>query len=222
MIFQRWLRRFSVQAATVSLLLLAGCQPLDGSAVLGGGDPLGEADLVDGGQPLPPTPEQQLVAAGEAPPVQLLIPALSLEIPVVPMGWERVMGVAGQLTTRWVVPADAAGWALNSSPAGGDGNVIVAGHQAYGAAVFAAISLGELAVGQELYLVDGAGRTFLYRIVELPDPIPLLGATAEEAAQAALYSAPTQRAQLTLMTGWPLATTTHRLFVVAERVTASE
>lgn len=221
MIFQRWLRRFSVQAAVVSLLLLAGCQPLDGSAALGGKDPLGEADLVNEEQPLSPTPEQQRLAAGEAPPVQLLIPALSLEIPVVPMGWERVMG-AGQLTTRWVVPADAAGWALNSSPAGGDGNVVVAGHQAYGAAVFAAISLGELAVGQELYLVDGAGRTFLYRIVELPAPIPLLGATAEEAAQAALYSAPTQRAQLTLMTGWPLATTTHRLFVVAERVTASE
>ncbi len=221
MIFQRWLRQFSVQAAVVSLLLLAGCQPLDSSAALGGKDSLGETDLVDGGQPLSPTPEQQLLAAGEAPPVQLLIPSLSLEIPVLPMGWERGM-VAGQLTTRWVVPADAAGWALNSSPAGGDGNVVVAGHQAYGAAVFAAISLGELAVGQELYLVDGAGHTFLYRVVELPDPIPLLGATAEEAAQAALYSAPTQRAQLTLMTGWPLATTTHRLFVVAERVTAPE
>jgi len=219
MIFQRWLRRFSVQAAAVSLLLLAGCQPLDGPAALGGRAPGEEGLLGDGG--LPPASEQPTAAAEGAPPVQLGIPALALEIPVVPMGWERVV-VAGQSTTRWVVPADAAGWALNSSPAGGDGNVVIAGHQAYGAAVFAAISLGELAVGQELDLRDGAGRSFLYRIVELPDPIPLLGATVEEAAQAAAYSAPTQSARLTLITGWPLATTTHRLFVVAERVTALE
>lgn len=219
MIFQRWLRRFSVQAAVVSLLLLAGCQPLDGSAALGGRAPGEEGLLGDGG--LSPASEQPTAAAEGAPPVQLGIPALALEIPVVPMGWERVV-VAGQSTTRWVVPADAAGWALNSSPAGGDGNVVIAGHQAYGAAVFAAISLGELAVGQELDLRDGAGRSFLYRIVELPDPIPLLGATVEEAAQAAAYSAPTQSARLTLITGWPLATTTHRLFVVAERVTALE
>ena len=219
MIFQRWLRRFSVQAAAVSLLLLAGCQPLDGPAALGGRVPGEEGLLGDGG--LSPASEQPTAAAEGAPPVQLGIPALALEIPVVPMGWERVV-VAGQSTTRWVVPADAAGWALNSSPAGGDGNVVIAGHQAYGAAVFAAISLGELAVGQELDLRDGAGRSFLYRIVELPDPIPLLGATVEEAAQAAAYSAPTQSARLTLITGWPLATTTHRLFVVAERVTALE
>ena len=219
MIFQRWLRRFSVQAAAVSLLLLAGCQPLDGAAALGGRAPGEEGLLGDGG--LSPASEQPTAAAEGAPPVQLGIPALALEIPVVPMGWERVV-VAGQSTTRWVVPADAAGWALNSSPAGGDGNVVIAGHQAYGAAVFAAISLGELAVGQELDLRDGAGRSFLYRIVELPDPIPLLGATVEEAAQAAAYSAPTQSARLTLITGWPLATTTHRLFVVAERVTALE
>ena len=219
MIFQRWLRRFSVQAAAVSLLLLAGCQPLDGPAALGGRAPGAAGLLGDGG--LSPASEQPTAAAEGAPPVQLGIPALALEIPVVPMGWERVV-VAGQSTTRWVVPADAAGWALNSSPAGGDGNVVIAGHQAYGAAVFAAISLGELAVGQELDLRDGAGRSFLYRIVELPDPIPLLGATVEEAAQAAAYSAPTQSARLTLITGWPLATTTHRLFVVAERVTALE
>jgi len=137
------------------------------------------------------------------------------------MGWERVV-VAGQSTTRWVVPADAAGWALNSSPAGGDGNVVIAGHQAYGAAVFAAISLGELAVGQELNLKDGAGRSFLYRIVELPAAIPLRGSTVEEAAQAAADSAPAQSARLTLIPGWPLATTTPRLLVVAERVTALE
>ena len=139
MIFQRWLRRFSVQAAAVSLLLLAGCQPLDGPAALGGRAPGEEGLLGDGG--LSPASEQPTAAAEGAPPVQLGIPALALEIPVVPMGWERVV-VAGQSTTRWVVPADAAGWALNSSPAGGDGNVVIAGHQAYGAAVFAAISLG--------------------------------------------------------------------------------
>jgi sortase (surface protein transpeptidase) len=149
------------------------------------------------------------------PPVQIAIPSLALEIPVAPMTWESAV-VEGQRTTRWVVPDDAAGWALNSAGAGGTGNSVVAGHQARGAAVFEAISLGEVEIGQDILVLDEIGNTYVYRVVEVSEPIPLIGATAQEAAQAAAYVAPTSDARLTLVTGWPAETTTHRVFVVAE------
>ena len=117
------------------------------------------------------------------------------------------------------MPDEAAGWAPNSARAGDAGNVVIAGHQARGEAVFAPISLGEVEVDQEIVLADETGNTFTYRVVEVSEPIPVVGATDAEVAQAAAYAAPTTDARLTLITGWPAATTTHRVFVVAELVT---
>jgi sortase (surface protein transpeptidase) len=131
------------------------------------------------------------------------------------MGWETVE-IDGQRTTQWVVPEDVGGWALNSVGAGEAGNVVIAGYQMYGNAVFAALALGEVEPGQEILLTDEAGAEFVYRVVEVAEPLPLLGATAEEQVLANAYIAPTTDARLTLVTGWPAATTTHRIFVVAE------
>jgi LPXTG-site transpeptidase (sortase) family protein len=161
-----------------------------------------------------------LVAAAN-PPVQIDIPSLTLKIPVAPMGWESAV-VDGKRTTRWVVPDDAAGWALNSAGAGDAGNIVIAGHQARGAAVFEAIAMGEVETGQEILLADAAGNTFTYRVVEVSEPIALIGATAQDTAQAAAYAATTADARLTLVTGWPSATTTHRIFVVAELAADAE
>jgi hypothetical protein len=67
-------------------------------------------------------------------------------------------------------------------------------------------------------LTDGDGITFVYRITEVTDPIPVTGATPDEIARASTYFAPTTTARLTLVTGWPDFTTTHRIFAVAEFV----
>lgn len=149
-----------------------------------------------------------------SPPVRLQIPALALDVPVVPMTWDVAM-VDGKRTTRWVTPEDAAGWAVNSAGVGALGNVVIAGHQARGAAVFEAIALGELEVGQQIVLTDEAGLTVSYQVAAISQPIPLVGASEEERALAAAYVAPTADARLTLVTGWPSATTTHRVFIVA-------
>ena len=166
----------------------------------------------------PEAPDEAPSALPGNPPVAIEIPALALVIPVTPMGWESTE-VGSQTTTRWVVPDEAAGWAPNSARAGDAGNVVIAGHQARGEAVFAPISLGEVEVDQEIVLADETGNTFTYRVVEVSEPIPVVGATDAEVAQAAAYAAPTTDARLTLITGWPAATTTHRVFVVAELVT---
>jgi sortase (surface protein transpeptidase) len=94
--------------------------------------------------------------------------------------------------------------------------LILAGHQALGDAVFAPLALGDITVGQTVELTDSAGTTFAYRIVEVSDPIPVLGATEADDALARSYVQPSETPILTMMTGWPDFTTTHRIFAVAE------
>jgi sortase (surface protein transpeptidase) len=149
-----------------------------------------------------------------AAPVRLQIPDVELDVPVTPMGWIVAM-VDGKRTTVWDVPENAAGWHLNSSGAGTAGNVIISGRQAGGAAIFAPLALGEIQLGQEVWLTDSDGLIFVYTIEEITDPIPVASATAEEEARAAAYLANSDDAKLTLITGWPDFTTTHRVIAVA-------
>jgi len=216
--------RFLYPVLLLSLaLLLMACQPIAPSPAAV------EASITPTELPEAtpePTPEPVVAAASTTAgavnvPVLLAIPALDLEIPIEPMGWEATTQ-AGQRTTRWVVPEESAGWALNSAGAGQNGNVVLAGHQARGAAVFAPITLGDFAVDQEIDLTGEDGAVFAYRVVEVSDPIPVIGATDDENAESAAYLAPTAQGQLTLVTGWPVDTTTHRVFVVAELVGAAE
>lgn len=150
-------------------------------------------------------------------PVRVQIPEIGLDAPIIAMGW-RVAMVNGERTTVWDVPLDEAGWHINSAGAGGQGNTIISGRQVGGSAVFAPLALGSVAVGQEVLLTDGDGITFVYRISEVTEPIPVTGATPDELAQGASYFAPTDSARLTLVTGWPEFTTTHRIFAVADFV----
>jgi sortase (surface protein transpeptidase) len=150
-------------------------------------------------------------------PVRVQIPEINLDAPIIAMGW-RVEMADGKRTTVWDVPLDEAGWHINSAGAGGQGNTIVSGRQVGGSALFAPLALGSVAPGQEVLLTDGDGIVFVYRITEVTDPIPVTGATPDEIARAAEYFAPTTTARLTLVTGWPEFTTTHRIFAVAEFV----
>lgn len=160
---------------------------------------------------------EPLAAAQAQSPVQLAVPALGLEAPVVPMGW-TVTEVNGERTTKWALPADALGWHVNSVGAGAGGRVIVSGQQAVGDALLAPLARGEMSSGQEILLTDSTGRTFVYRITAVSEPIVLANPSAEEEAQAAAYVAPSDQALLTLITGWPDFTTTHRIFAEAELV----
>ncbi len=150
-------------------------------------------------------------------PVALTIPAVDLQAQIVPMGWEPAL-IADQVSTRWIVPEQTLGWAVNSAGAGEPGNVTIVGHQAVGAALFRPLALGEVVAGQEILLQAASGVVHRYQVVEVSDPIPTLGASADEMAQAAAYLAPTTDARLTLVSGWPADATTHRVFVVAEYV----
>lgn len=159
-----------------------------------------------------PYPAEQAIG-----PIRIQIPAIGLDAPVIAMGW-KVAVINGKRTTEWNLPEDKAGWHINSAGAGAAGNTIISGRQVGGAAVFAPLALGSVAPGQQVLLTDGDGITFVYKIAEVTDPIPLTGATPDEVARAATYFAPTKKARLTLVTGWPDFTTTHRIFAVADFV----
>ncbi len=192
----------------LSLLLLAACQvPTPVPVVLA--PPTATAKAA--------TTQSSASSDHAASPVKLSIPALKLEMPIVPMGWE-VVEANGQRATKWVVPKNAIGWHVNSAGAGAAGNTILSGHQAQGEALFAPLATGEIVVGQEIILTDAKGQTFTYRVKEVTDPIALTGASAAETARAASYIAPSTTPKLTLITGWPDFTTTHRIFAVADLV----
>jgi hypothetical protein len=151
-------------------------------------------------------------------PVALEFPALNLTVPVSPMRWEVVRD-GDVRTTRWVLPADAAGWHPDSAGAGEAGNTIVSGSQLAGAAVFAPIALGDVVAGQEIVVTTSEGERFSYTVTEVSEPLALEGDAAATAALLAYLqpALPSGAARLTLLTGWPDFTTTHRIVVVAEQ-----
>ncbi|MBK8046936.1 MAG: class F sortase [Anaerolineales bacterium] len=150
-------------------------------------------------------------------PISLSIPAIAWTTPITPMGWENTI-IDDKITTRWVVPLDAGGWAVNSAAAGESGNLVIAGNQTLGKGLFRPIALGVAEKGQEIWVRSADGRTHIYRITAESTPIPAIGATSEEIAQAQAYLLPADQPRLTIVTGWPADTSTHRIFVVAEYV----
>lgn len=200
-----------------ALVLLAACSPVEPTAT-SAPRPSVTPGATQAATVVTGTTEVTVaVAALGNQPVSLRIAELGMEVPVAPMGWEPAL-VGEKTTTVWVVPERTAGWMPNTAGAGEPGNVVIAGHQAQGDAVFAPLALGEILPGQTIEVTSEDGRSFDYKVMEVSDPIPVLGATEADDARAADYVAPSTTARLTLVSGWPGDTTTHRIFVVAELV----
>ena len=203
--------------AVVALLaiVLTACQTSVGNASTAPAETEAEAAATPAPAESSVLPMDPLAADQSAPPARLEIPDLGLDVDVVPMGWQ-IVTVDGERTTMWAPPEEQAGWHVNSAHAGALGNVLISGRQADGAAVFAPLALGSVTSGQEIWLSDQDGVTFVYQVSEVSEPIPITGATDEEIERAAAYQEQSDTAKLTLITGWPDFTTTHRVFVVAE------
>jgi hypothetical protein len=88
---------------------------------------------------------------------------------VTPMGW-RVLADGTERATQWVVPLESAGWAINSAALGEAGNVVIAGHQVQGGAVFAAIAAGGLVEGDEIIVTGSDGVEYLYTVTAISEP----------------------------------------------------
>lgn len=217
-------------------VLLAGCQPVPipqaatstpAPAAIPASTPAGSTAAATATvQPTPATgaapaapqisvqTSQPVAVADAAAPALISIPEISLDAPVVPMDW-RVAEVAGKRTTVWSLPDNALGWHSNSVGAGAAGNLVISGHQLLGEGLLAPIALGEVAIGQEILVTDAEGTVFVYQVSEVSEPIAISEDAKAEASLAATWTGQGGEPRLTLITGWPDFSSTHRVFVTA-------
>ena len=143
------------------------------------------------------------------PPTRIVAAAIGLDAPVVAMGWK----VVGQVA-QWDVPKDAAGWHINSAPAGQPGNTVISGHHNVEGKVFRYVV--DLEIGDEIILYAG-DRAFAYIVTEkyILKEAGMPWAVRQKNAQ---WIAATADERLTLVTCWPYEWpgNTHRVVVVAK------
>lgn len=202
---------------TILLLVLVACQSSPGTAAPPELPTAGPVATTIAPTTYPVQSSEPITMTAAGLPLRLVLPTLDLTIPIEAMGWQ-VTQVEGQRSAVWEVPPASAGWHLNSARPGTAGNMVLSGHHLSGAAVFAPLARGEVAVGTPLLITDDQGRTFLYQVSEIGQPMPAIGGTKAEQQQAEAYLAPTSAAQLTLVTGWPAFSDTHYLFIRADFV----
>ncbi len=158
--------------------------------------------------PLPPTatPELQI-------PVRLAIPKIELNTAIVETGVELVEWLEGP-ALRWQTPDYAVGHRETSARPGERGNMVLSGHNNTAGSVF--LRLSELAPGDEI-TVYTADETYLYQVVS-SEIVLWTGADAGELARHFELGGDTADEALTLISCWPYATYTHRIYVRAKPV----
>jgi LPXTG-site transpeptidase (sortase) family protein len=185
-----------------------------------------DADLVAiGSDPLQPFPTPESEPQNAAPtaepglaPERLVIPSISLETSVIPIGFEK-MQFEGEIYDQWLAPDyRAVGWHETSVGLGVPGNTVLNGHHNIKGEVFRDVY--RLQVGDELFIYSGT-EEFMYVVVYT--------AILEERNQAlevrlanAEWIQATEDERVTLITCWPYESNTHRVVVVAVPVRSEE
>jgi len=148
-------------------------------------------------------------------PDRLVIPAISLDAPIIP-AHTRTIKYMGDIYTQWVAPNEfASGWHDSSAELGLPGNTVLNGHHNVYGEVFG--GLVDLKEGDLIEVYSGSKR-FVYQIKlkmllrELNEPI-------EVRYQNARWIMPSSDERLTLVTCWPKTGNSHRLIIVAFPVT---
>ena len=157
-----------------------------------------------------PSPTPWLPA--EQPPTRIVAPAIDLDAPVVPMGWAMV-DRDGVMKSEWEVPANAAGWHMNSALPGHGENVVLSGHHNIKGKVFRYVV--NLNPGDEITLY--VGETPYPYIVTEKYILKEAGMPLRVRRKNAQWIMPSGDERLTLVTCWPYEWpgNSHRVIVVA-------
>ena len=146
-------------------------------------------------------------------PTHIVIPAIGVDAPVVPVSWHTVE-VDGQTQTAWEVPAMyAAGWHETSAPLGMVGNTVLNGHNTTNGEVFR--DLYTLEAGDAITVYAG-DTPHDYRVTERL-LLPEAGQPLEVRLENARYAMPTDDERLTLVTCHPYGSLRYRLVVIAQK-----
>jgi LPXTG-site transpeptidase (sortase) family protein len=159
---------------------------------------------------LTPTP-----TATPAIPDRILINAIGLDAPVVPVR-QHAVKLDGQLYSQWDVPNErAAGWEQSSAPLGQIGNTVLDGHHNVYGEVFHHLVL--LTPG-DIVTLESHGQSYYY-IVAQTMVLAEEGQPVEVRLANARWILPTDDERVTLITCWPYNSNTHRLVVIALPIT---
>jgi sortase A len=145
-----------------------------------------------------------------APPDRIVIPAIDLDSPIVPIGW-YVVEQGGQRLSVWQVADYAVSWHKTSAYPGHGGNIVLNGHHNIKGEVFR--YLVDVEVGDRMLLY--VGDSVYYYAVEQKLILKEKGEPPDVRRQNAVWISPTEHEQLTMVTCWPYTNNTHRLVVVA-------
>ncbi|MBI5960888.1 MAG: sortase [Chloroflexi bacterium] len=152
-----------------------------------------------------------LFTSTAAPPDRILIDAINLDAPVIPVG-QHPITLDDQVYSQWDVPNfRAAGWHQNSAPLGQPGNTVFNGHHNTSGEVFRWLST--LKPGNFI-TIEAGNRRYSYVVVqtmtlaEEDQPVQIR-------QQNARWILPTSDERVTLVTCWPYSANTHRLVVIA-------
>lgn len=153
-----------------------------------------------------PTPEPEPMPA-----VRIIIPKIKVNEKVVEIRLKK-MGKGDNTRYVWNTAKYAVGHRSNSAHPGETGNIVLSGHNNVYGEVFR--RLNQLEPGDRIYLYT-LDEEFVY-VVHEKALVRAVGATAEDEAKHARYTARTPDETLTLTSCWPYATYTHRIYVVAK------
>ena len=211
-------------------VLLAACQPAPVQLTPNASRTLPPPSLMrtqaarlSAASPTPPPPTHQpetpfpqnlselaFALYGERVPQRLAIPALDLQAPVVPVGWNG-RDATDLPDLRWDSPAASVGWVIDSGlPGAASGNVLLYGHNNIHSSVF-----------RDLYTLEPGAQVILSTqqadwryIIDSVQIIPV-DSTPEDALlyTAALKDSLTPR--LTVISCYPPEGNTHRVLVTA-------
>lgn len=152
-----------------------------------------------------------LPTAPPAIPDRILIDAIGLDAPVVPVG-QHPLKVDGKVYSQWDVPDYfAAGWQQDSAPLGQAGNTVLDGHHNIDGEVFR--HLVRLKPGDRITL-EAQGRRFHYIVVQTMT-LPERDQPIQVRLNNARWILPTDDERVTLITCWPYTSNTYRLVVIA-------
>ncbi|MCX7681324.1 MAG: sortase [Anaerolineae bacterium] len=144
-------------------------------------------------------------------PTRIVIPAIGVDAPVVPVS-VTVTIVEGQEYTTWAVPdMYAAGWHNTSAPPGVPGNTVLNGHNTTYGEVFR--DLYRLKEGDSITVYAGESP-YTYTVSSVLI-LPEAGQPIEVRLQNARYILPTEDERLTLVTCHPYGSLRYRLLIIA-------
>jgi sortase A len=163
-------------------------------------------------KPSTPATDSEVTPASE-PPDRLLIPAIDLDSPIVPVGWNAI-SENGIDYSVWEVADEVVGWHRTSAYPGHADNVVLNGHHNIRGEVFR--YLVDLEIGDHVLMY--AGQQVYHYAVSEKHILKEKGESAEVRKQNAAWIAPTGDERMTMVTCWPYTNNTHRLVVVARPI----